>query len=257
MPGPVERTVGAGVCDGMTCESCLRIGLRCRRAAEKIGDRAFACASPADHDNVQGYWWLIVEHGADAVAHQSGRQTQSSHRSRLFGLLAGVLLQPTEVVGQLARQRSRRQRFHIRSPLSAFRIPLSTLYGKTKRTGNSIRNARLAESGMRRAESGFSDRDGSLPMVSPVSLREALPSSPILSPEKVEYRNESVPPRGTNYRSPARYPDKVCPQDFRDASRPSSVRRWHEPAPEQETPRVRAGRRRQSPWGVRQTRRLL
>ena len=42
---------------------------------------------------------------ADAVAHQGRRQAQLPGRARLVGLLAAVLLQPAEVVGQLARQR--------------------------------------------------------------------------------------------------------------------------------------------------------
>src|SRR5262245_8005839 len=110
-----------------------------------------------------------------------------------------MLLQPAEIVGQLPRQRSRRQCFHHpsgRFPFSgepkasvaalAFGSPLNKFYPKRLTIG--------MRSASERPEGG---RDENLPMVWSAALPEALPSSLAPSPEKAEYRSGSGRRRGT------------------------------------------------------------
>ncbi len=109
---PAHLSIGAGVGDGVAREAGLRVGLGQGGPAEEVGDRALACARAAHHRDVQGRRRLAAQERADAVAHQGGREAQLSRLARLLGVPAAVLLQPGQVVRELARQVSVAEGIH-------------------------------------------------------------------------------------------------------------------------------------------------
>jgi hypothetical protein len=100
----------------MAGETGLGVGLGHVGAGEHVGNGALAGPGATDHDDVQRRGRLVVEIGADDVSHQAGGQAEVAGGAVLIVLLASVLFQPAEVIGQLAGQRPCRKRFHVRFP---------------------------------------------------------------------------------------------------------------------------------------------
>ncbi len=104
MPRPGKVAVGPRVRDGMACEARLRIGFRCRRASEQIGDGALARPRAADHGQMQRRGLLAVQKRADAIAHERRSEPQAHGLVCVIGLPAAMLFEPAEVVSKLANQ---------------------------------------------------------------------------------------------------------------------------------------------------------
>src|SRR5262245_57786987 len=104
MSRPPERPVSAGVSDGMAREAGLGIGLGLDGAAEHVGHGALAGPGAPQYRDVQWRRRLAIEERPNAIADQRRRQAQLDRMRRLAGLLPAILLQPAEVLGQLARQ---------------------------------------------------------------------------------------------------------------------------------------------------------
>src|SRR5262245_38160070 len=88
----------------MAREARLRIGLRQRAAAKKIGYSALAGACAADNGDVQRSWRLLFHKRINDIAYQRRRQPQCPSARTLISLSMGMLLQPGEIVDKLAGQ---------------------------------------------------------------------------------------------------------------------------------------------------------
>src|SRR5262249_8871481 len=99
---PGKSAVGVGVANWMAGEAGLRIGLGRGRAGEKVDDGALAGARAADDGDVQRQRRLAVEKRPDAIAYQPRCRAKLARLQRLALLLLAVLLEPAQVVGELA-----------------------------------------------------------------------------------------------------------------------------------------------------------
>ena len=84
---------------GWRREAGLRVGLGESGPGEHVGDGALAGPGAADDGDVQRRGRLVVEEGAEAVAHQGRRQAQAAGGLFLIGLRPCVSLQKAEIVG--------------------------------------------------------------------------------------------------------------------------------------------------------------
>ena len=103
MAGPGEGAVDAGVGDGMAGEAGLRIGLGGLAPLSMLATVLLPAPAPPTTATCSGTGGWSSSSGPMQLRTRPAAR-RSWPAAGLVGLLAAVLLQPAEIVGQLARQ---------------------------------------------------------------------------------------------------------------------------------------------------------